>query len=130
VPTGLPERRILVRATTLAAGGAKHAAAERGFGRILVDAAGKPAPFYAAVRMAADERIPPKQARKVQLELDAPETGELRIEVIWCPVAEEIRTQLEIPSASEVPLLHATVALKPPQAGRRPDLPRTIELER
>ena len=64
------------------------------------------------------------------LELEAPEAGELRIEVVWVPVAEEIRTQLEIPDADEVPLLHAAVALKPPQGGRRPDLPRTIELER
>lgn len=126
VPTGLPERRIVVRATALAAGGAKHAAAERAFGRILVDAAGKPAPFYVAVREAADDRIPPKQDRKLRLELEAPEAGELRIEVIWVPLAEEIRSQLAITEAGEVPLLHATVALKP----RRPDLPRTIELER
>ncbi len=130
VPTGLPERRIVVRATALAAGGAPHAAAEQAFGRILVDAAGRPAPFYAAVRVAADERIPPKQARKVRLELEAPATGELRIEVVWRPLAEEIRTQLAIPAVDEVPLLSATVALRAPQAGRRPDLPRTIELHR
>jgi hypothetical protein len=130
VPSGQPERRIVVRVTALDASGARHAAAEQAFGRILVDAAGKPAPFYAAVRVAADERIPPKEARKARLELDAPETGELRIDVFWRPIAEEIRTQLEIPAGGEVPLLHATVALKPPQGGRRPDLPRTIELER
>jgi hypothetical protein len=130
VPTGLPERRIVVRVTALAPGGARHAAAEHGFGRLLVDAAGKPAPFYTAVRVAADERIPPKQSRKVQLELDAPDAGELRIEVIWRPIAEEIRTQLAIPDVDEVPLLRGTLTLQPPQAGRRPGLPRTIELER
>jgi hypothetical protein len=37
---------------------------------------------------------------------------------------------LEFPDADEVPLLRGTVPLKPPQGGRRPDLPRTIELER
>jgi len=130
VPSGLPERRIVVRATALAAGGAKQAAAEQAFGRILVDAAGKPAPFYAAVRVAADDRIPPKQSRKARLELEAPKAGELRLEVIWRPLAEEIRTPLEIPAADDVPLLHATVALRPSQAWGRPDLPRTIELER
>ncbi len=130
VPTGLPERRIIVRVTALAAGGARHATAEHGFGRLLVDAAGKPAPFYTAVRVAADERIPPKQSRKVPLELAAPDAGELRIEVIWRPIAEEIRTQLAIPDVEEVPLLRGTVTLQPPQAGRRPGLPRTIELER
>lgn len=130
VPTGLPEHRIVVRATTLAADGARHDAAEQSFGRRLVDAAGKPAPFYAAVRVAADERLAPKEPRKLQLELAAPESGELRLEVVWIPVAEEIRTQLEIPAGGEVPLLRATVALKPPQGGRRPNLPRTIELER
>lgn len=130
VPTGLPERRIVVRATTLAAGGAQHATAERAFGRILVDAAGKPVPFYAAVRVAADERIPSKQSRAAQLELEAPEAGELRLEVVWVPIAEEIRSQLEISEAGEVPLLRATVALKPPRGGRRPELPRTIKLER
>jgi len=130
VPTGLPERRIVVRATALAAGGARHAVAEQSFGRILVDAAGKLVPFYAAVRVAADERIPPKESRKVQLELSAPDSGELRLEVVWVPIAEEIRTQLAIPAGGEVPLLHATVAIKPPQGGRRPNLPHTIELER
>jgi hypothetical protein len=130
VPTGLPERRLVVRATALAAGGAKHATAERAFGRVLVDAAGKPAPFYAAVRVASDDRIPAKQARKVLLELAAPPEGELRVEVLWRPLAEEIRTQLEIAEVGEVPLLHATVVIKPLQGGRRPDLPRTIGLER
>jgi len=130
VPTGLPEHRIVVRATTVGADGVRLATAEQAFGRRLVDGAGKPAPFFAAVRVAADERIPPKESRKAQLELAAPESGELRLEVVWIPVAEEIRTQLVLPAGGEVPLLHATVALKPPQGGRRPNLPRTIELER
>ena len=129
VPTGLPEHRIVVRATTFGADGTSLAT-EQAFGRRLVDAAGKPAPFFAAVRVAGDDRIPPKESRKAQLELAAPESGELRIEVVWVPVAEEIRTQLVLPAGGEVPLLRATVALKPPQGGRRPNLPRTLELER
>jgi hypothetical protein len=129
VPSGLPERRILVRATLVAPGGDKRTT-EQSFGRILVDAANKPVPFYEAVRVRADERIPPKQSRKAHLELETADAGELRIEVIWCPIAQEIRWQLAIPDADEVPLLHATMALRPPQAGRRPDLPRTIELDR
>lgn len=126
VPTGLPERRIVVRAISLAAGGARHAAAEHAFGRRLVDAAGKPAPFYAATRVAADERIPAKGQRTVGLELDAPDTGALRIEVVWVPIAEEIRSQLALPEAGEVPLLQASVDLKP----GRPDLPRRLKLDR
>lgn len=130
VPTGLPERRIIVRATALAAGGVKHAAAEHAFGRFLVDAAGKPAPFYAATRVLSDDRIPPNQARSARLELAAPEAGELQIEVIWRPFDAEIGALLAMPAAAEVPLLRARVALKPPRDGKRPDLPRTIELER
>jgi hypothetical protein len=95
-----------------------------------VDAAGKPAPFYAAARVADDGRIPPKQARAARLELAAPDAGELRVEVIWRGLAEEIRAQLAIPDAGEVPLLHTTMTLRPPQAGRRPGLPRTMELSR
>jgi hypothetical protein len=130
VPSGQPERRIIVRATAVAAGGAKHAAAEQAFGRFLVDAAGKPAPFYAATRVRSDDRIPPNQARGVKLELAAPESGELQIEVLWSPFDAEIGSLLAIPATAEVPLLRASVALRPPRDGKRPDLPRTIELER
>jgi len=130
VPSGQPERRIVVRATALAASGSKHAATERAFGRILVDAAGKPAPFYAATRVLSDDRIPPGQVREARLELAAPDTGELRIEVLWRPLDAEIAALLEIPAVDEVPLLRASVALKPPRDGKRSNLPRTIGLER
>jgi hypothetical protein len=130
VPSGQPERRIVVRATAFAPGGAKHAAAEQAFGRILADAAGKPAPFYAATRVLADDRIPAGGSREAHLEVAAPETGELAIEVLWIPIDPEIAARLVIPAAAEVRLLRARVMLKPPQGGKRPDLPRTIGLER
>jgi hypothetical protein len=126
VPTGLPERRIVVRAITRAAAGTPHAAAEHAFGRWLVDGEGEPAPFYEAVRVARDDRIPARGSRTARLALVAPRIGQLELEVVWLRFDAGIARRLEIDEVEEVPLLRATVILRP----HRTALPRTIELQR
>lgn len=125
VPTGLPARRIIVRATTITAEGALHASAERRFGRHLVDARGAPAPFYLATAVAADDRIAPKQAQQASLVVAAPAQGELQLEVAWRALDPDIAARLAIDEVDEQTLLKATVALAPARG-----LPRTVELAR
>jgi hypothetical protein len=130
VPTGLPERRVIARVVTVSPTGAQHATVEHGFGRILVDETGKRVPFYLATRVASDDRIPPDGSRKLRLELDAPDSGELHIDVIWQAIDAEIARQLVTVDVEEATLLRLKLAIRPLQNGRRRGLPRTMELGR
>jgi hypothetical protein len=130
VPTGLPERRIVVRATARTPAGAPHATVERELGRVLVDATGQPAPFYAATRVAADDRIAPKQARDIALALALAPGGSLALEVAWRPIAAPVRARVPLPAAADLPLLAATVAVPPARPGRPLGVPRALRLER
>lgn len=59
LPSGYVDRRMLLRVEFFAANGAKIATEERSYGMKLVDAAGQPAPFFQAVRIAEDHRLVP-----------------------------------------------------------------------
>ncbi len=64
LPTGRPERRLLLEVAWLDAKGEKLSAEQRRFGRVLVDAAGKAAPSFLAVKEASDNRLLPKKPAK------------------------------------------------------------------
>jgi hypothetical protein len=129
VPTGLPGRRVVVRAVA-SDGGGDRASAEHSFARVLVDATGAEVPFYAATRVASDDRIPPKDKRTVTLEVAPPERGELRVEVTWRAFDPALARRMGVDAVDEAVLLHGSVPLEPARAGRRPGLPRTVELQR
>lgn len=59
LPSGYVDRRLIVRAEFLTATGVKVATIDRSYGIKLVDAAGKPAPFFRAARIAEDRRMLP-----------------------------------------------------------------------
>ncbi|WP_410969685.1 hypothetical protein, partial [Salmonella sp. SAL4450] len=61
VPTGLPERRVVLTVRAIDETGAERRVFEQVFGRILVDDRGAPAPFYRAERVASDNRIGPER---------------------------------------------------------------------
>lgn len=128
VPTGLPEKRVIVRAVAKGAEGATVASAEHRIGRVLVDAQGRPAPFYKAVKVASDDRIGPKQSRKVILELATAVDVEVEVEVVWRAIDAEIAKALRIDDVEEQSLLRATLDLQ--AASGRPSLPQTIELQK
>jgi hypothetical protein len=71
LPVGLPGRQLVVRATAVDDTGASLGSAEEVFGRVLVDERGAEAPFFAAVRQAADTRLSIGEARMVVLRLPA-----------------------------------------------------------
>jgi nitrate/TMAO reductase-like tetraheme cytochrome c subunit len=127
VPTGLPERRLVLRATALDASGHEVDRAERSYGRLLVDASGDPAPFYAASRVASDTRIMSDQTRDEYLELSLPSVGELRVEVVWQAIAPEIASKLSLPTG-DVILERGAVKVDKP-ASRRAGAVATIPLE-
>jgi hypothetical protein len=122
VPTGLPDRRIVVRAVSITSDGKEHVAAEQRFGRKLVDDGGMPAPSYLATRVASDDRILPKSSRTARLVLATPPAGELRIEIAWHAIDRDIAERLKLGDVEVIPLLRGSMAL-----GAK--LPKKIELK-
>jgi len=129
VPTGLPARRLVLRVSTRASDGSVVKEREQSFGRILVDDEGNEVPFYAATRVADDSRIGPRQERVVEVLLDAPRAGELRVELIWRPFSPAIAKALALaePPADEL-LAVLTVPLSAPSPKGRAGLPTKVIL--
>ena len=59
MPSGFVDRRLIVRAEFFAQNGSKLSSTDRAYGIKLVDAAGQPAPFFRAARVAEDRRMIP-----------------------------------------------------------------------
>jgi hypothetical protein len=115
VPSGLPARRLLVRAELVSADGSRLARDERWLGRKLVDARGAEVPFYRAVRVAEDTRIGPKQERRERLELRSAEAGVVVVQVRWRAYAPAIAEVLELAEVADE--LMAEVELRVGPAG-------------
>src|SRR5262249_2838840 len=75
VPGGLPGRQIVIRVRALDAGGHELARAEHVYARVLTDELGREVPFYRAVRVGADVRLPPKEQRTEWFALEATDTA-------------------------------------------------------
>jgi hypothetical protein len=119
VPTGLPERRLVLRVRTVDVAGAEFARAERVYGRVLADDAGQPAPSFAATRVASDNRLMPRENRLETFELDGPPGGEVRASLAWQPVAPDIARRIGMAVPREEALLEARVPFDAPPSARR-----------
>jgi hypothetical protein len=129
VPAGLPERRLLVRARVLDAAGTEVASDSRQLGRKLVDAAGHEAPFWRAVKVASDTRIPVGGSWQDTLRIAAANAGTLEVDVVYRGMPDAIAKELAISEIEEHPMVKAkirlggklprSVTVKPPAAGKR-----------
>jgi hypothetical protein len=113
VPSGMPGRRIAVRARVMDAAGHELDRAEHVLGRVLVDAAGREAPHHEAVRVALDDRIAPRETRRLTLALDAPRSGQIELRVVWCSTSRELGDALGIVPTEQV-LTELRASLGPP----------------
>lgn len=96
IPTGLPGRRLELRAVLVDAHGAALAEAVAAFTRVLVDADGREVPFFAAVREAEDSRLRPGEARVVALRLPAGGVAAL-LTLVDVPLAPAIAAAIAVP---------------------------------
>jgi hypothetical protein len=127
VPTGLPERQIVVIAELLDAAGGTVAKEERSYGRALVDGAGRAVPFYAAVREVSDTRIRPGETRRESFSFDVkPQSKSLRVAVFWRPIAPALAASLSITPPPDEPLVSTSTSL--PLALKRPNEALVLEL--
>jgi hypothetical protein len=124
VPTGLPERRIVVEAKTVDGAGAVVGKAGASYGRHLVDADGRPAPFFSARRQAYDDRLAPKETRVERFTLAAPNDGALLIRVLWQSMDSEIAASVGVPEPAFEVLGQSRINL----AAAAPARPESVEL--
>jgi len=125
LPTGSPDRRLVLRVLALDPGGRELERAETSFGRGLLDAAGNPAPRGRAVRAGEDTRIPPggSSRRELTLRAAAPE-GRVRVELARRALDPAIAGALGVqPPADQVVL---TAELPYRAAHRAGDLARRV----
>lgn len=125
VPSGLPGRRILLRAVALDADGGEQGRVERQWARVLADDSGQERPFYAATRVASDRRLERDVPALETLDVPAPRPGTLVVQVVWREVPAAWRDTLGVDGAEEV-LLETRLPL-PTAAPGAP--PRVVTLE-
>ncbi|HSD89006.1 MAG TPA: hypothetical protein VLB44_15870 [Kofleriaceae bacterium] len=111
VPSGLPERRIVVRARLVDASGAETWHDQHELGRVLVDAAGQEAPFWLAKRVGADTRIQPGGVATVSFTVPMAAAGNVEVAVVYRGMSETVSKQLAIADVEEQELVHAAVKL-------------------
>ena len=126
VPSGLPERRIMV---TVQVGDEIE---RQMYGRVLGDRTGLEVPFWKATKVTADTRIAPGATAHGDYGFAIAAAGTAKVIVWYLPMAPAIALQLGIPVVQEA-LFSATIAfdakhtgkpvtVKPPAPGKRPRL--------
>jgi hypothetical protein len=111
VPSGLPERRIVVRVRLVDGSGAETWHDQRELGRMLVDDTGKEVPFWAAKRVGADTRIPSGGQTTLSFAVPITQTGSVEIAIVYRGVSETVAKQLALTDVEEQELLRAVVKL-------------------
>ena len=90
VPTGLPERRLVLEVASLDAADREVDRAQRVYGKVLVNDAGETVPFFAATKQSSDTRIAPLEERKELLELSIAGAVSVLVRLVWVETAEEV----------------------------------------
>lgn len=132
VPSGLPERRLVIRATSNvdpASDSTPIASASTAIGRFLVDDAGTPVPFWRATKVAEDTRIASGATWKHTFTLLEPGAkGTVQISVTWHAMDPVIASALSLPASTVE--AHELVTLAVPfgvvTAAGRAKLPKTV----
>jgi hypothetical protein len=130
VPTGLPERRLVVSGRLRDRSGKEVAVERQSLGRVLVNADGHEVPFWRATRVGKDTRIAPGGSQVVRLTLPELATGTLEVEVVHRAMPDEIAAALGATKIEEYPMAAAklafgatlprTTTVKPPAIAKRP----------
>ena len=115
VPTGLPERRLQVGVELRDPTGHVIARSEHSRGRVLVDASGQVAPFYAASRVAQDDRIRSGHSAEDAFALPVAGAAQLVVFVRRRPLAHAIWARVGGPLPPDDPMLQATVPVPAPR---------------
>ena len=129
VPAGLPDRRIAITVAVYDDAGAKVAEQRKALGRVLVDAAGKPAPFWRAAKVAEDTRIPPNGDTTWEVTLSPPPgAGSVEVTVEHVVTSVELANELGV-TADRFPLTGTKVPFGAKEGAAHAGLPKTVRVE-
>ena len=129
VPAGLPERRIVITVALFDHAGTKVSQKVSARGRVLVDAAGKPAPFWRATKVAEDSRIPPNGDLTWDLTFPPPPgAGAVEVTVEHVVASDELAKELGV-TADRFPLVTAKVPFGVKEGGAHAGLPKIVRVE-
>jgi hypothetical protein len=126
VPTGVPEHRVILEASTLDASEREIDRVERTYGKILVNERDQPVFFASAAKQASDTRLAPEEERKETLDFPTSEaTAAVRVRLVWIDIAADIAGGLGYEPKREV-MYEERRALRPRKQsplGRGPTTP-------
>ncbi len=125
IPTGIPGRRLVLRARVVD-DARVESEAERTYARIVVDESGAEVPFYAAVRVASDNRLPAGGSRTETFDLAAAGPGRLELEVLEAAMSPAQRAELGLAAEPDYVLLTARVPFGAARGGGRALLPKSL----
>lgn len=129
VPAGLPERRIVIAVALYDDAGKKLGEKVSARGRILVDAAGKPAPFWRAAKVAEDTRIPPNGDMTWDMTFPPPPgAGKVEVTVEHVVAPDELAKELGV-TVERFPLTTATVSFAAKDGSAHPGLPKIVRVD-
>ncbi len=119
VPSGMPGRQIVVTARALGTDGVELSRAEHALGRVLVDERGREVLHHEAVRVERDDRIAPRETRRIDLGLASDSAGEVVVDVTWRELRPALAEVLGVSEPRELPLARARLTIGAPAARRR-----------
>jgi len=120
MPAGLPGRQLVLRVSTLDAGGKKLASREIVYSRVLLDAKGQEAPFYRAVALGSDSRIAAGKTRIEEMSFAGAGVSSARVELVSLAFSPLLVASLGVAPPEELLLDSVTVGIG--QKGRGADL--------
>lgn len=128
IPSGLPERRIDVRARVVDASGTPtNVGRIWSLGRHLGDDRGEFAPFWRATKVVEDTRIPAGGMWKGgPWKSEAPSSGKVIVSVVYRGLAEEAAKLLGVTEVEEQVLSTLEVPFGPATGAKRARLPKTV----
>ena len=106
IPTGLPARR-LVLVVRVTQAGAELERSRQVYGRIMQDADGAEVPFYAAARVAQDNRLQPGAPREEHFELTVPAGADIEVALSWEAYPATFRARLKLQASPKTLLAQA-----------------------
>jgi hypothetical protein len=125
IPTGIPGRRLTLRARVVDSARVESED-ERTYARIVVDESGVEVPFYLAVRVASDNRLPAGETRTETFDLAAAGPGRLELELVETAMSPAQRAELALPAEPDFVLLTTNIPFGAARGGGRALLPKSL----
>lgn len=118
IPSGVPGRRLRIRAIARGDDGVELGRAQRDIGRVLVDADGREVQHHDAIRELRDDRIAPRETRTFSFAMSVADACEIVVEVAWRELSDDLAAAMGIVGTEQI-LARSIIPVGPPATRRR-----------